>query len=65
VLDPFLEIARGEEEFARRLARLTREELYAIIARNNLADASVDLEAMTIPQLVGWIVGAVRWRLAS
>jgi hypothetical protein len=65
VLDPFVEIVRGEEEFARKLARLTREELYAIIAQNNLADASVDLEAMTIPQLVGWIVGAVRWRLAS
>jgi hypothetical protein len=65
VLDPFAEIARGEEEFARRLARLTREELYAIIAQNNLADASVDLEAMTIPELIGWIVGAIRWRLAS
>ena len=65
LVDPFVEIARGEEECARRLARLTREELYAIIAINNLADGSVDLEAMTIPELVGWIVGAVRWRLAS
>jgi hypothetical protein len=64
-IDPFVEIARGEEEFARRLARLTREELYAIIAQNNLADGSIDLEPMTIPELVGWIVGAVRWRLAS
>jgi hypothetical protein len=65
VLDPFAEITRGEEEFARRLARLSREELFSIIAQNNLANASVDLEAMTIPELVGWIVGAVRWRLAS
>jgi len=64
-LDPFAEFARGEEEFARRLARLPRKELYAIIAQNNFAGASVDLEAMTIPELVGWIAGAVRWRLAS
>jgi hypothetical protein len=65
VLDPFAEFAADEEGFVRRLTTLRREELRAIIIEYDLADASVDLDALTMPELVGWIVGAVRWRLAS
>lgn len=65
ILDVFAEFSRGEEELARQLAMLSAEHLRAIIVEYNLADSSVDLDAMTAPELVGWIVSAVRWRLAS
>jgi hypothetical protein len=65
MLDPFAEFPRGEEDLARHLATLSPQHLRAIIVENNLADPTVDLDALTVPELVGWIIGAVRWRLAS
>jgi hypothetical protein len=67
VLDPFaLYATYGEEHLARQLAALSPQRLRTIIIRYNLADDSRgDLEALTAPELIGWIVGAVRGRLAS
>jgi hypothetical protein len=65
ILDPFAEFTRSEEDFARHLAMLSPQHLREVIIENNLADSTVDLDAFTVPELVGWIIGAVRWRLAS
>jgi hypothetical protein len=52
--------------WALRLADLTASELRVIIVSYDLADfADVDLDVMTVAELVGWIIGAVRGRLAA
>jgi hypothetical protein len=63
LLDPFSVFLKGETELARQLAILDPQHLRAIIARYNLADRSVDLNALTVPELVGTIIGGVRGRL--
>jgi hypothetical protein len=64
-LDLFAEFTRDEEALARHLATFGPQYLRAIIEENNLGDATVDLDELTVPELVGWIIGALRWRLAS
>lgn len=64
VLDPFAVYAQGGELLAVQLAALTPAELRAIIVHYRLAEsAEYDFDAMTAPELAGWIVGAVRARL--
>jgi hypothetical protein len=66
VLDPFSVYAQGEEALARRLGALSPRHLRTIILEYELGDSSnVDLETLTTPELVGWIIGAVRGRLAA
>ena len=65
VLDPFSVYAYGEEELARQLATLNRHQLLAIVLVYNLASSAVDLDTLTVPELIAWIVGAVRERLAA
>jgi hypothetical protein len=67
VLDPFSVYAEhGESVLALRLADLTASELRVVIVSYDLADfADVDLDVMTVAELVGWIIGAVRGRLAA
>jgi hypothetical protein len=67
VLDPFAVYAEhGESVLALRLTDLTASELRVIIISYDLADfADVDLDVMTVAELVGWIIGAVRGRLAA
>jgi hypothetical protein len=65
VLDPFVRYMRDEGALALELASLTPAELRAIIAAYGLADSTDDLDAMTAPELAGWIVGAVRARRAA
>jgi hypothetical protein len=65
-LDPFAVYAQGEEVLALELAALTPTELRSIIVNYRLADSAAhDFDAMTTAELVGWIVGAVRARLAA
>jgi len=64
VLDPFSVYAHGEDELTRRLATLTRHQLRAIFLVHDLASSGVDLDALTVPELIAWIVGAVRERIA-
>ena len=66
VLDPFSVYAQGEEALARRLAALSRRHLRTIILEYGLvASSNVDLDALTTAELIGWIIGAVRGRLAA
>ena len=65
VLDPFSVYAHGEEELARQLATLSRHQLRAIVLVSNLESSLVDLDTLTVPELIAWIVGAVRERLAA
>ena len=65
VLDPFSVYARGEGELVRQLATLSSEQLRAIVAVYNLAYSVTDLDALTDTELIAWIVGAVRERLAA
>lgn len=65
VLDPFSVYARGEGELVRQLATLSSEQLRAIVAVYNLAYSLTDLDALTDTELIAWIVGAVRERLAA
>jgi len=65
MLDPFAAFTRGEEDLARHLATLSPQHLRTIIVENNLADSTIDLDAFTVPELIGWIIGAVRRRLGS
>jgi hypothetical protein len=64
VLDPFSVYAHGEDELTHRLATLTRHQLRAIFLVHDLAPSGVDLDALTVPELIAWIVGAVRERIA-
>jgi hypothetical protein len=65
VLDPFSVYARGEGELVRQLATLSSEQLRAIVAVYHLAYSVTDLDALTDTELIAWIVGAVRERLAA
>jgi hypothetical protein len=65
VLDPFSVYARGEGVLVRQLATLSSEQLRAIVAVYNLAYSVTDLDALTDTELIAWIVGAVRERLAA
>lgn len=65
VLDPFAVYAHGEEELARQLATLSRHQLRAIVLIYNLESSLVDLDTLTVPELIAWIVDAVRERLAA
>jgi hypothetical protein len=65
VLDPFLVYAHGEGELVRQLATLNPKQLRAIVVVYNLAYSVTDLDALTDPELIVWIVGAVRERLAA
>lgn len=65
-LDPFaVYVQDGEEVLALALASLSPAELKAIILAFDLGTASPDLDfdTMSVAELVGWIVGAVRGRL--
>jgi hypothetical protein len=64
-LDPFSVYAEGEDELARQLATLSPKELRAIVVVYNLAYSVTDLDALTVPELIAWIIGAVRKRLAA
>ena len=57
--------ADGEDELARQLATLSPKELRTIVVAYNLAYSVTDLDALTVPELIAWIVGAVRERLAA
>ena len=66
VLDPFSVYAKGEDLLRRQLAALSPRHLRAIIIAYALAEpATIDLEALTAPELVALIVAAVRGRLAA
>jgi hypothetical protein len=66
VLNPFSVYAKGEDLLRQQLTALSPRHLRAIIVGYDLADPSrVDLTAMTAPELIGLIVGAVRGRLAA
>ena len=64
-LDPFLVYTHGEDELARQLATLNRDQLLAIALVYDLESSLVDLDTLTVPELIAWIVGAVRERLAA
>jgi hypothetical protein len=57
--------ARGEGELVRQLATLSPKQLRAVVVMHNLASSVTDLDALTEPELIAWIVGAVRERLAA
>jgi hypothetical protein len=66
VLDPFSVYANGEAMLRQQLAALPPWELRAMIIAYEFADpAAVDLDALTTPELVELIVGAVRARFAA
>jgi len=65
VLNPFSVYAHGEGELVRQLAILSAEQLRAIIVVYNLAYSVTDLKTLTDRELIAWIVGAVRDRLAA
>jgi hypothetical protein len=66
VLDPFSVYAKGEDLLRRQLAALSRRHLIAIIAGYELADeARVDLDVLTVPELIELIADGVRWRLSA
>jgi hypothetical protein len=66
VLDPFSVYAKGEELLYRQLTALSQRHLRAIVVGYDLADPSdVDLDALSVPELIGLIVSAVRERLAA
>jgi hypothetical protein len=66
VLNPFSAYAKGEDLLRRQLAALSSRHLRAITVAYELADPSdVDLDALTAPELIELIVGAVRGRLAA
>jgi hypothetical protein len=60
VLDPFSVGAKGEELLRRELGALRSWHLRNIVRAYRLADADVDLEAMTGPELIELIVAAVQ-----
>jgi hypothetical protein len=66
VLNPFSVYAKGEQLLRQQLAALAPWHLRAIAVAYDLADPSeVDLDALTAPELIELIVGAVRGRLAA
>ena len=66
VLDPFSVYAKGEDLLRRQLAALSRRHLIAIIVAYELADQSrIDLDALTVPELIELIAEGVRWRLSA
>jgi hypothetical protein len=65
VLDPFSVYVHGEGELIRQLDTLSPEQLHAIVVKYNLAYSVTELETLTTPELIAWIVGAVRDRLAA
>jgi hypothetical protein len=66
VLDPFSVYAKGEDLLRRQLAALSRRHLVTIIVAYELADESrVDLDALTVPELIELIADGVRWRLSA
>jgi hypothetical protein len=66
VLDPFSVYARGEDRLRRQLAALSARHLRDIVVGYELADpADIDLDALTGPELIELIAGAVRERLAA
>ena len=66
VLDPFSVYAKGEDLLRRQLGALSRRHLVAIIVAYELADESrVDLDALTVPELIALIADGVRWRLSA
>jgi hypothetical protein len=66
VLNPFSAYARGEPLLRRQLAALSPRHLRAIVTGYDLADPTdIDLEALTIAELIELITSAVRARLAA
>jgi len=66
VLDPFSVYAKGEDLLRRQLAALSRRHLIAIITAYELVDeARVDLDVLTVPELIELIADGVRWRLSA
>jgi hypothetical protein len=66
VLDPFSVYAKGEDLLRRQLAALSARHLRDIVVGYDLADpADIDLDALTGPELIELIAGAVRGRLAA
>lgn len=66
VLDPFSVYAKGEDLLRRQLAALSRRHLIAIIVAYEFADESrIDLDALTVPELIELIAEGVRWRLSA
>jgi hypothetical protein len=66
VLDPFSVYAKGEDLLRRQLAALSARHLRDIVVGYDLADpADIDLDAVTVPELVELIADAVRGRLAA
>jgi hypothetical protein len=59
ILDPFSVGAKGEELLRRELGALRAWHLRNIIRAYDLADPSLDLEALTAPELIDLIVAAV------
>jgi hypothetical protein len=66
VLNPFLVYAKGETILRQQLAALAPWQLRAIIVAYSFAHpATVDLDALTTPELIELIVGAVRARFPA
>ena len=66
VLDPFSVYAKGENLLRRQLAALSRRHLIAIIVAYELSEESrIDLETLTVSQLIELITERVRWRLSA
>ena len=66
VLDPFSVYAKGEDLLRRQLGALSRRHLVAIVIAYELADQSrVDLDGLTVAQLIELIADGVRWRLSA
>lgn len=63
VLDPFSVYAKGETLLRQQLQALDARHLRQIVRFYRLATADVDLEALTEPDLIAWIVAGVRTRL--
>jgi hypothetical protein len=66
VLNPFSVYAKGEDLLRRQLAALSPRHLRTIVVAYDLADPDdIELEALTVPELVELIAAAVRERLAA
>jgi hypothetical protein len=65
VLNPFSVYAKGEGLLRRQLSALGPRHLRAIVVGYELADPSLDLEALTWPELIELITAAVRERRAA
>ena len=59
VLDPFAVAANGEVHLRKQLGALRAWHLRNIVRAYDLADPSLDLEALSAPELIELIVGAV------